>query len=301
MTYQYTAYGLTISTPFACPARPTAPGEQIPDIIVQDGQVADSLGANAYTSPDDLWEAAPGKFLLRAGSHTGVFLAQDGRQVTIQRAPDAEEPILAFFLLDTLLAALLQQRGMIVLHANSAVTPAGAIAVSGVSGAGKSTTLAALLQRGCSMLADDITALQMNSAGQVLSIPGVPQMHLYEDSAVALGADITNMPRYPWKRMKASLPTRTVMYDKPAMLRALYLLETHPQDTLEIRPLTGVEKFTALQKCIYGPLLPEEHPAKFALFAAIMNQVLIYSVKRPENRWSLDELADNILGIQPNA
>jgi len=32
-----------------------------------------------------------------------------------------------------------------------------------------------------------------------------------------------------------------------------------------------------------------------------MNQVLIYSVKRPENRWSLDELADNILGIQPNA
>jgi len=295
MSYQYSAYGLTISTPFLCPVLPSAPAERPPDITVTDGTVADTLGPQAFTSPDEMWQASAGSFLLRAGARAGVFVAKNGCQVTLQRSPNAEEHMLAFFFLDTVLAALLQQRGMVVLHANAAVTPAGAIAVSGVSGAGKSTTLAALLQRGCSMLADDITALRMDGAGQVLTLPGIPQMHLTEDSAAALGTDITSLPRYAWKRMKAAVPTRSAMYNEAVPLRALYLLETYAGDRLETRPLSGVLKFDALQKCIYGPLLAEEHPGKFALFAAIMNQVRIYSVKRPDNRWSLDELVDTIL------
>ena len=295
MAYLYTAYGLIISTTFPCPVLKPVPAGQTPDVTVSESLVPENLSARLAGDPNDFWEAQAGSFLMRAGPAAGKFLAEDGVRVTVQRAPAAEDKMLAFFFLDTVLAAILQQRGMVVLHANAAVTPKGAIVVSGVSGAGKSTTLAALLQRGCSMLSDDITALQMDASGVVQNLPGIPQMHLTEDSASALGTDISEIPRYAWKRMKAAVPTQTVMSGQASPLRALYLMDTHPQDNLEVKALAGVEKFDALQKCIYGPLLPEEHPARFALFAAIMQQVHIYRVRRPENRWSLDELVDTIL------
>jgi hypothetical protein len=222
-------------------------------------------------------------------------LAEGGTRVTLQRSPSAEDSLLAFFFLDTVLAALLLQRGMLVLHANAAVTPLGAIAVSGLSGAGKSTTLAALLQRGCAMLTDDITALQLDQSGKVEALPGIPQIHLTEDSAAALGTDISDLPRFSWRRMKAAVPTRAAMSLHAAPLRALYLLQTYPQYNLDIRLLGGVQKFDTLQKCIFGPLLPEEHPGKFSLFAAVMDQVRIYLVQRPASRWSVDELVDRIL------
>jgi hypothetical protein len=289
----YTAYGLTIQVPFACPALSPAPPGAAPDIVVAEGEVPLQLGAPQAEGV--CWQASPGCFLWRGGPRAGRFLVEAGGRVTLQRGRRAEEELLAFHFLDAVLAAVLHQRGLLVLHANAAVTPNGAVAISGEPGAGKSTTLAALLQHGCAMLSDDITALRPGPDGCVHVLPGVPQMHLCEDSAEGLGYDIAGSPRFRWRQTKAAVETRSAMAAHPVPLRALYLLRTHSGDGVHIHTLTGTEKFAALQDCVYGPLLPAEHPVKFKLLAAVTAQATVSRIDRPAHHWMVDEVVARIL------
>ncbi|TRZ84081.1 hypothetical protein D4R89_13925 [bacterium] len=293
MSYTYVVYGLTLSLPFPCPPLTVAPADAIPDVNVTDGVVPLTLAAPH--AQGNMWQAEPGRFLFRGGARAGRFLAEGGTHVTLERNPAAEDGMLCFYFLDAVLAAILRQRGLLVLHANAAVTPTGAIAVSGDSGAGKSTTLAALLQHDCTMLSDDITALRLGNDGQVRILPGVPLLHLSEDAAAGLGRDIAGLPRYQWRRMKAAIPTQAAMATQPALMRALYLLQTHSGDDLSVHPLTGAEKFAALQTCVYGPLLPQEHPGQFPLLAAVADQVAVFRIERPGALWAVRDVMNVIL------
>ena len=293
MPLTYTIYDLTISVPFPCPPITPAAADAKPDVIVSDGAVPRAFSSPHAEGP--FWQAEPGRFLFRGGHRSGRFLAEGGTRVTLERNPAAEDEMLCFHFLDAVLAAILRQRRLLVLHANAAVTPRGAIAVSGESGAGKSTTLAALLQRDCAMLSDDITALRLGDDGSVRALPGIPLLHLSEDSAAGLGRDIAGLPRHQWRRMKAAIPTQAAMATQPARLRALYLLQTHLGDDLRVQALTGTEKFAALQGCVYGPLLPQEHPGQFPLLAAFADQVSIFRIERPGALWAVPDVTNVIL------
>ncbi len=292
---RYTAYCLVIETPFDCPALLPAPAGAAPDIVVTEGPVPFNLPE--FSHAGDNWQIAPGRYLFRGGSRCGRFLAEGGRQVTYQRSSTAEEGMAAFYFVDRVLAALLRQRGLLVLHANAAIRPDGrAVAVTGVSGAGKSTTLAALLQAGCAMLSDDITAVTLTADNRPLVLPGAPQYHLTEDSAAGLGYDLIGVPLQRWKRMKAAMPAAKVLSGHPARLAALYQIETQPVPQVQITALNGIHKFAALQEFIYGPLLEQEHPALFPIFAALLEQTTIYRVVRPAGQWTVAEIVAQIMG-----
>lgn len=241
------------------------------------------------------WQMEPGKFLLRGGRKAGRFLVEDGINITLDRNPEAEDVRLAVLFFTSVLAVLLQQRGLLVLHANTALTPHGAVTVSGESGAGKTTTVAGLLDNKCQLLADDITVLRLNDAGLVEVIPGPPQLHLCEDTAKIFGYDIQGIPRFPWRRMKAAVPVHHIMAAQPAPLSALYQLVADDVEDVRIDALSGFDKFAVLQDCLYGPTLPKEHPDQFALFSAIVDKIKFYRISRPEFRWSLDEVIEVIL------
>ena len=294
MTCNYQAYGLTLSLPFPCPVLSQAPAEAVPDVTVMDGQVPLALSAPHVQTPR--WQAEPGRFLLRGGRRAGRFLVEGGRRVTLQRSRAAEDEMLAFYFLDSVLAAVLRQRGLLVLHAGAAANPgaASAVAISGESGAGKSTTLAALLREGCQFLADDVTAVRLGAHRQIDILPGVPQMHLTEDAAEGLGQDLSGLPRYPWRRMKAAVPAQNTMADGPVPLRALFHLQVGTGSQVHLRPLAGGAKFAALQDCIYGPMLPQEHPSLFPLFAALVEQVAVVRVERPAGRWTVEEVVQAV-------
>jgi hypothetical protein len=293
MPCTYNVYNLTVSVPFPCPLLTIAPEGAPPDVIVSEGTVPRALAAPH--AQGNMWQAEPGRFLFRGGNRAGRFLAEGGTRVTLERNPAAEDEMLCFYFLDAVLAAILRQRGLLILHANAAVTPTGAIAISGDSGVGKSTTLAALLQHGCTMLSDDITALRLGEEGQVQTLPGVALLHLSEDAAAGLGQDITGLPRYQWRRMKAAIPTQNQMATRPAPLRALYLLQTHAGNDLRVHALTGAGKFAALQTCVYGPLLAQEQPGQFPLLAAVADQVAVFRIERPGPLWTVPDVINVIL------
>ncbi len=76
-----------------------------------------------------------------------TFLVREGRLVTVDPAPGIDQGTLRIFLLGPVLAALLRQRGYLVLHASAVAYSGGAAAFLGLSGRGKSTLAAALHAR----------------------------------------------------------------------------------------------------------------------------------------------------------
>ena len=197
------------------------------------------------------------------------------------------------------MAAALRQRGLLVLHANVALTPSGAVMVSGRSGAGKSTTLAALLQRGCAMIADDVAVLRLGATGSVEVLPGIALMHLWEDAAGRLGLNTKGLPPHPLRPRKAAVAA-PVVHALPLPLRAMYLLECNGIERLCVFSLTDMDKLVALLDCVYGPMLPGEHPEQFRLFSATAEQVAIHRIVRPEGRWTVDEVVEVVLHVSGN-
>jgi hypothetical protein len=170
------------------------------------------------------------------------------------------------------------------------------VAIAGRSGAGKSTTLAALLDRGCAMLADDVTALACASDGQVEVLPGVARVNLTEAAVNGLGYQ-----RHPGLlesgRTKSALAADPpLMAARAGRLAAIYVLCTHDGPEVIHHELTGLEKFDAVQRCIYGPMLPAEHPGAFPLVQALMLTAAVYRLQRPVHRWSVPEVAGIVLG-----
>ena len=293
MNYTYMAYGLVLSLPFPCEYLRRAPVDAIPDVVVMEGKTPVCLDAPLISAP--AWQVDAQQFLWKGGKRSGQFLVEAGQRIILERSPQSEDSQLAFSFLDTILAAILSQRGMLVLHANAARNPKGAIAISGESGAGKSTTLAALLQRGWKMLSDDITALRVSDRGQVEILPGIPQLHLTQEAANALAQDISGLNQYRWRRMKAAVPTQNQMAENPTALRAMYILHILPAGRLQFQRLSGAAKFAALQECVYGPSLPQTISQQFALMAAVVAQVDIIRVSRPAGLWSVDSIVTELL------
>lgn len=94
-----------------------------------------------------------------------------GARMIVERIGDTSEGVAASYLIATALPALLWMRGEIVLHAAAALLPgaAGAIAIGGASGTGKSTILRQLVAAGACVVADDSVCLRFSGADMTVS------------------------------------------------------------------------------------------------------------------------------------
>lgn len=294
MTFKYKIYELVLEIPFPCQMLTSAPPGSVPDVIMREGSVPRSL-------PDAIaegigWQATPGRFLFQGTHQAGLFLIEGGERITLQRNPAADDDVLCSHLLASVIVTLLRQRGNQVLHANVIATPRGAVAISGDCGAGKSTTQAALLARGCRMVADDVAVLRLNADAQVVALPGVSKMNLCDDTALEFGHDIARLQRNPLRSGKVMVAIdHDAMVTEPVVLKAIYLLNCHSGKELIVTPLIGAEKFMSLQDCIYGPQLPEEHPGLFPLVSVLAEQVKMARIERPSNSYSVNNIVDVIL------
>jgi len=299
MTYTYEFFGLTLSLPFLCPFLPETKNDSEPDVTLTCGQVpnelSDAVATNDTWEIGYCWQAAPGRFLITGGRKSGCFLVEDGSRITMQRNPEAEDERILFHLLHSVTAALFRQRGLLTLHASTVNTHAGAIVLCGRSGAGKSTTLTAMLHSGCGMISDDVTVLRFNAVGRVEAAPGSRRMHLSEDAARCLGLNVSGLGSHPMRRAKRALTAPGELSHVPIQLRKLFILESSSGNEFRISGLKGAAKLNALMDCVYGPLIREEHPELFALFSATAAQADIFRIQRPEGRWTVDEVVKAVL------
>jgi len=113
-----------------------------------------------------------------------------GASIEVLVDPASDREAAWFFLKATPFGILILQRGELPLHAAALVPPGGgkALLVAGESGAGKSTTSAILVQRGWTLLNDDISRIVFREGVPVVC-PGFQSLKLNADSLALLGLD----------------------------------------------------------------------------------------------------------------
>jgi HPr Serine kinase C-terminal domain len=168
-------------------------------------------------------EAAPHGYRIHGPAYGASVLAEDGSSVRGAPGEEGFEGWQRLLVAQVLpFAAVLQ--GLEVLHAGAVVVNGGTVAISGPSGAGKTSLALALQRRGAQLLADDVVAVE-RAGEELLAHPGAPIAGVDREEAarlLAVGAGEAGPLLAENGRERVA---RARVAERPAPLRALFLLE----------------------------------------------------------------------------
>ena len=275
----YMAYGLSISSEIALPLAPADADSGDAQVSIRIGAVPETLGAAGVRRRS--WQAAPGKFLL-AVDGVASYLVRDGREITVEPAREGGEAGIPF-LLGSVLAACLKQRGILTLHASAIVTGGGAVLFAGHSGRGKSTLAAALVERGYAMLCDDVTGIVPDRANGLVALPAYPCLRLWEDSVEALGWSGRTRGRVREGMEKFLAPVER-FGNAPLPVRSVFVLRYHLGKGVEIEPVCPASAFRHLLPRIYRKRFARglgQEAEQFLTLAELARRTPVASILKP--------------------
>lgn len=195
---RYYAYGLTFASDFLLPELPAIPPAQAskadttPDVVIELGaalslEFVKNAAAEGAPLENSLRFSAQSARLLYSG--VGRFTVSEGRHVLVEPLEGRGPSTLRLPLLGAVLALLLEQRGLFVLHAGAVDMGGFAAAFLGDKGQGKSTLNAALARAGYPLFSDDVVALSWPDASELkfpLTLCGFAQIKLVPDAVRAV-------------------------------------------------------------------------------------------------------------------
>lgn len=238
-------------------------------------------------------QAAKGQFLFKVPEVAGYYVT-GGERILVEPAQQAEAHSVRLYLLGTTFGALLMQRGILPLHGSAVVMDGRAVVFTGISGAGKSSLLAAFRKKGYPFLTDDVVAVSLDPDGNALVFPSYPQQKLWRDSTRAVGVEAAVLkPLYTCgDRDKFAVPAQQGFYRSPAPLAAVYEIEAGSHREVGLQELRGMDKLSALLSHTYRPWLVDGLGLKaehFRICAGAAGQAAVYLLTRPADIFSLDE------------
>lgn len=152
--YYYWAYGLTVKSEIAFPELFHVPIPHDADIQIKMGEVPETLMSEISTKKSQRIFTSS-EYLLVVPD-TATYYAGAGNSIIIQKEPHADWESVRLFCLSNAFAAILYQRKSIPIHCSAFIHRDQLILIFGDSGAGKSTTLGAMLKRGYGVFSDDV-------------------------------------------------------------------------------------------------------------------------------------------------
>jgi hypothetical protein len=273
------------------------------DLLVTFGEVPPTLDADTGSAAD----TAPGQATRPPGRVVGdrsralvsfpdawSLLVEHGRSATVaQTGPD---PVPGWVVDGWAIPIAALQRGYLCLHATVVDIDGAAVAIAGESGAGKSTTAAALTQRGHHLIVDDTAIVDLTPHGPVV-LPFERPVHLTEDATTMLGIPTEGLEHDPRSNKRLWNPLAQPVAHDPVALGAIVLLDPNGTGTVDAEALTGANKVaqvahhaarrnTAIE--LLGP------QGVLACLAALCEAVPVWMVRRPPQSPTLDAVADAI-------
>lgn len=247
--YFYKAFGLVFKSCIEHPEFIVESSTDHPDCTINFGEVPEKL-----TNPDKIggvFQTQGNLFLLKV-ENVGRYLIENGNTITIDKLPAASTRETIIFLWASAMAAMLHQRGLLIVHGSTVKIGESAVIFSGRSGSGKSTMASAFSSLDNSlMVSDDISAIKINEYGVPVVLPGYPMMKLWRDSSEKFGIkwDETRYIRENVKKMIVN--TRDRFYDQEISLGQIYLLSYKNSGNAEIHEITGFKKLGLLTGKIF--------------------------------------------------
>lgn len=296
--YSYSVYGLGVRsfTPLPDLVEADRPG----DVNVRLGSVLGSDAFNAlrdvkvFKRPGLKSSVSPDGIALQL-DRVGTFLIRNGSEVLVEPEQDVLEEDLQPFLTGPVMAILLHQRGLMVLHASSILMNGSAVAFMGNKGYGKSTLAASFCTRGYDLVSDDLVPVSFEN-DNALTVPGFPKIKLYEDSIESVGSDPEHFPLIHRFVEKRSFRCAGKFSTEPVKLACIFVLAT--DDGFGIRELGKVPAFLELTRHTFLNHYLEALNAQTQHFfqcQRLLNAVPVFELKRPHR---FDEMADVIAAVE---
>lgn len=218
----------------------------------------------------------------------GVFLVHGGQEVVVIPAPGVDDRLIRLYIVGTVMAVLLYQRGLLVLHGSVVDINGDAVVFLGHSGAGKSSTAAALHMCGHKIIADDVAAINLDTDPATV-FPGFPQIKLSSEAAVSLGYDIEPLLLHPQEEKRGYRITQRFS-PEPLLLKRIYVLAEDA--ALGIEPIRPQEAVIELVRHSRPTTLFHSGGAPhFLQCASLAKKLTIYRLKRPRSLLLLPNLA----------
>jgi hypothetical protein len=196
--HRYAAFGYRIESATALPELDPAPFQSPADWRVLVAEESPALAAGELLGTDTVY----GNVLVRAYrltsgfriafDDTGTFdIRTSDRAIVWYRGAQATDVAFRADLLGRVLALAAHADGCLALHASAVSIEGGAVAFIGPKHAGKSTLAMALVRHGARLLTDDMLVVRLR-AGSAWAAPGVQRIRLWDDSARALRAPVSD-------------------------------------------------------------------------------------------------------------
>lgn len=290
--FQYTCWGLRICSELPCPELLSGSGDA--DAYIRLGRTPAEL--NAVNIKGACFEVSREQFLLKVAGVANYWVKQ-GREIVVEPFASAESKEVRLFLLGSAFGALLHQRGLPPFHGSAVAMGDKAVLFVGPSASGKSTLCAELCRRGHSFLADDVCVLRLENSLPPSVLPAYPQTKLWADALTVLERDKKDLRRVRANMEKYALPLGDSFCPTDLPLAAVFILKSSNEDSIEIEPITGQDKFIALNNNTYRLRFLEglgDKSAHYRTCASIARHARVVSVRRPREPFMLRELADMI-------
>jgi hypothetical protein len=288
--YSYNAYELGIHSDLPLPEL-VAVDKPEADVIIRLGKL--NRSPLESINGDNYLDINAGEAYLY-WDQIGTFLVRGGKEIFIEPFPGVEADLLRLPLLGGVLATLLHQRGLLVLHASAVALNGKAAAFLGGKGWGKSTLAAVLHARGHSFISDDVVALDTRDARITTVLPAFPRLKLWPDAIASLGKEIESCPRLHSLVEKRNFQITPRFVEWPVPLKNIYILGLGPRLEIEaIKPQEIIHQLIGNSYITrFGKRLPKSEEAViFLRCAELAKNILVYRLKRPASLSGLSSLA----------
>ncbi len=299
---EYFCYGLTIESELTIPElqgfRSDTRNCKQADVSIRIGRLDTSEFEQGQWHNPNLW-SGNSKLLIKIPK-IADYLICEGKEIIISPHSNADEDNIRLFLLGSAFGALLVQRGFLVLHGNAIQVNNACMVCLGESGAGKSTLAAAFMQRGYSVLSDDVVPVNAKKC----AVPGFARIKIWQDTADSLRIDTQKLKRIAPELEKFNYPVPNQFVSTPLPIKWIYILDKHEDSEFVIETVSGMDRFEYLNNNTYrrhylnGVNLNMSHLEQCGDLAS---SVHLAKIRRPNSGFFVDQLMDEILDDIRNA
>jgi len=237
---------------------------------------------------EDAYLRWPGIATLRARRGSRLTVDVDSDQL--------ETGLLGLYTLSEPLGLVLHQRGFLLLHASAVRIGEQAVVFVGAAGVGKSTTAAAFVKSGHTVLADDMVALTINPRGFPILYSACPRIKLSPSAATALGVHPSSLSALVTGYRKRDLRQDGVFPGGPFPVAQIFVLQEQ-SGGVNITRMPGVEAFVSLTRffpCPAAVLRGAALTRQFEHSVALLEHVRVWRLERPKQFEVLRDVVSSV-------
>lgn len=299
--YYYKIYSFTIKVPFLINELIEIPLQKT-DISITEGHVPNNLedivSEGNFFNNHILYQVNTNRSILLFIKDIGYYYITDKNTLVVQRLEGVSDEDITIYLLGFCFGFLISLHENFALHGSAVkINDESCVIFVGESGAGKSTTAAKFVTKGCKLIADDVCLITFDNKNQPLVHPAYPQIKLWEDSAENLNLEKTDLKTVSdnWKKLR--VPVGNVFESQTIPLKAIYYLEPTRYDFFSIVELKGFEKVLTCTQNTYNrraTMLLNLEKTHFDFCTKIASKVKISKIERSQHLALIDEMIEQI-------